>query len=248
MILLVPPSLGQASTARALNGSGSFDVALSGPREQVRQALASTLHEPREVLEKYFAARGDLLERAVDAHRALVDFAAPTTAAWRRFNGVVWTHLNPATLSSPQRSRLLVPSAFYGMISANDPISEYRLSFSTSLRPLGPLSTFWRHSLREIFDVAFSGRTVVDLLPGEHSLALDFAAIAKVARVKRVHFVSFDGQRSMGHDAKAAKGRVARTLIEGGWTALKDFEWLGWSARVRGDIAEVRAPKVRIAP
>ncbi len=248
MVLFVPPSLGQGSSARALNTVGSFDGDLAGPREIVRQSLSTLLSAPRAHLEKQFAARGELLDRAVAANRAVVEQTAPRTAAWRRFDGVVWTHLEPATLTSSQRSRLLIPSALYGVVRASDPVCEYRLGFTSSLAPIGTLSSFWRSELRATLQSSLAGCTVVDLLPNEHALAIDFGAFADVARMRRVQFISFDGERSVGHDAKAAKGRVARTLIQGGWSALRDFEWRGWRAEVRGDIARVRAPVLRIAP
>jgi cytoplasmic iron level regulating protein YaaA (DUF328/UPF0246 family) len=246
MFLLVPPSLGQAPVARALNGAGTFDASLHDAREEVRQALADSLSQPREKLERLYGARGELLERSLLANRELVDGTAATTAAWRRFSGVVWTHLEPQSLNTAQRARLLVPSAYYGIVNANDPIGEYRLGFANSLVPLGNLATFWRRHLRQPLCELLGNNTVVNLLPGEHELAIDFSALSDVARVKRVHFVAFDGDRSMGHDAKAAKGHVARALLRGGWSALKEFEWNGWNAQVRGDTAEVRAPKVRV--
>jgi len=60
---------------------------------------------------------------------------------------------------------------------------------------------------------AVEGRVVVDLLPQEHAAALDLAVVAEGAHeLVRVRFVERSGKVA-GHDAKAAKGLLARHLL-----------------------------------
>lgn len=186
--------------------------------------------------------RGELLERAVDATRALVRGEAPVLPAWRRYTGVVWAALDPITLAPAARRRVLVPSGVYGLTSAADPVADYRLRLLVALGGLGRLSAFWRPEVTGALCRRAGGRTVVDLLPSEHADAVDYARLAGAARVVRVRFVSADGARAVGHAAKVAKGRLARAVLEGGTDAVDGFVADGWRASTKGDVVTMTAP------
>jgi cytoplasmic iron level regulating protein YaaA (DUF328/UPF0246 family) len=83
---------------------------------------------------------------------------------------------------------------------------------------------------------------VVDLLPAEHAHAVDLAALAEVSRVVRVRFVAADGSRAVGHEAKSAKGRLARALLDEGLDGATRFTSEGWRATVADDLVTVAAP------
>ena len=87
-----------------------------------------------------------------------------------------------------------------------------------------------------------AGRTVVDLLPAEHAHALDLVALARIGRVVRVRFVAADGARAVGHEAKSAKGRLARAVLDDGLDGVRGFTFDGWRATVDGDVVTVAAP------
>ena len=86
------------------------------------------------------------------------------------------------------------------------------------------------------------GRVVVDLLPAEHAAAIDYATLAGSCRVVRVRFVSADGRNAVGHEAKTAKGRLARMLLDEGLAAVPEFRFEGWRAEAVGDLVTVAAP------
>ncbi len=245
LVLLVPPSLGQSANGPRLHSVGSFDDDLDAARQQVRAALLRSLRAPRALKEKLFAARGELLSEALAANLSAAKGESSPTAAWRRFNGVVWTHLDPQTLTHAQRSRLIVPSALYGVVRASDPVLAYRLGFDANLAPIGKLSTFWRPRVSAVLARAVEGATIVDLLPNEHASAIDYSALSVLSTVHRIRFVTHDDARSVGHDAKAVKGRVARHVLLHGWSSLDEFEAWGWRGAIVGNDAVIRAPRFR---
>jgi len=169
-----------------------------------------------------------LADRALLATRAYLDGSSPLLEAWRRYEGVVWRHLEPATLGAEERSRLLVPSALYGLTDANDAIADYRLKMSVRLKSLGVLAGYWKTSLSEAVAAHVGSSTLVDLLPDEHAGAFDFAALGETTTLVRVSFVDRHRARAVGHAAKAVKGVVARRIVREGLANFEDFAWEGW--------------------
>jgi cytoplasmic iron level regulating protein YaaA (DUF328/UPF0246 family) len=156
---------------------------------------------------------GAALERSIEANRHVV--GAPTLPAWQRYTGVVWDHLDPATLRGASRKQarrsVLVVSAIAGLSAFDDPLPDHRLKLSVRLDPLGKLSRWWRDRVTETLAETLAGRLVVDLLPQEHAAA--WRPDTGTMDLRRVRFVGADG-RAQGHAAKAAKGLLARALVE----------------------------------
>jgi cytoplasmic iron level regulating protein YaaA (DUF328/UPF0246 family) len=228
LVVLLPPSQGKATGGRRSNASGVFGEALAEPRQQVRRAIEAFLtRATTRELEITLGARGPLLERSVFAMRSVASESAPKFAAWRRYQGVVWTHLDPESLAPEQRRRILVPSGVYGLISAEDPIADYRLKMNASIAPLGVIAKFWRPKLATLLSQR-PVTTFLDLLPQEHAASVDFEELGTRHRVIRVRFVERDEQRAIGHDAKAVKGVVARHALTDGVDSLDGLEWQGW--------------------
>jgi uncharacterized protein len=225
---------------------GLFDDQLSASRQRVREALQDRVAaaSPKE-LEVLLNARGALLGAALDSTRRLGEGPARTTPAWRRYQGVVWSHLDAQTLSASLRQRLLIPSGLYGLVCGDDPIEDYRLAMGASLAPLGPLARFWRDELTELLGAYQPRAPLVNLLPAEHAISLDFAALSKRRRVITVRFLSPDGERAVGHDAKAVKGVLARRILLDGVNSLDGAAWNGWSVRHEGNEVAVYAPLER---
>jgi cytoplasmic iron level regulating protein YaaA (DUF328/UPF0246 family) len=165
--------------------------------------------------------------------------------AWRRYQGVVWSHLDAGTLSPALRRRLLIPSGLYGLVSGEDPIEEYRLAMGASVTPLGPLARFWRPELTELLSEYRPREALVNLLPSEHAASVDFAALSMRRRVITVRFLSPDGERAVGHDAKAVKGVLARQTLLDGVSSLEGMVWNGWRVRHQEDEVLVYAPVQR---
>lgn len=236
MIVLLPPSEGKAEGGRRgwRPDDGAF-AGLADRRVAVAEAVVANLDDRR----RLFGTEGPLADRAADAARAVATGTAPVLPAWRRFTGVVWDHLDPATLPPAVRRRILVPSASLGLSRGDDPVPDFRLKLSVSLPGLGRLDRWWRAPLTEA--VARTRGPIVDLLPHEHAAALDLGALRR-DRVVRVDFVTADGRGAAGHAAKAVKGVLARAVLLDGLGALEGFQWEGWRAcRGEGGFV-VRAP------
>jgi uncharacterized protein len=93
-------------------------------------------------------------------------------------------------------------------------VPEYRLKMGASLAPLGRLASWWRPRLSPVLNRRLARADVVDLLPQEHAAAWE-PAPRRYASLHRVRFRDAAGVVA-GHDAKAAKGLLARHLLTSG--------------------------------
>ena len=212
LAILLPPSEGKAEGGHAPRwkaGSGSFGSALRRPRAEVVSALLAAKGGDAKLL----GVSGKHLARAQEANRELD--GAPTLPACERYTGVVWGHLSPDTLSAKARARavdsVVVVSGLLGLVGFDDPVPDYRVKMGASLKPMGKLSTWWRDPLSTTLNDWADGRVVIDLLPNEHRAAWTPSDSMREHVV--VSFVEKSGKVA-GHDAKAAKGLLARHLLE----------------------------------
>ena len=212
LAILLPPSEGKAEggrTPRWKAGSGTFGSALRRPRAEVVAALLAAKGGDAKLL----GVSGQHLARAQESNRELD--GAPTVPACERYTGVVWGHLSPDTLSAKARTRavesVVVVSGLLGLVGFDDPVPDYRVKMGASLKPMGKLSTWWRDPLSTTLNDWADGRVVIDLLPNEHRAA--WAPSDSMREHVVVSFVEKSGKVA-GHDAKAAKGLLARHLLE----------------------------------
>jgi len=207
LLLLLPPSEGkrEGGDGPAWDpADGAFGTALG--RRRIR--VVSALRKARGGNAALLGVGGPTLERARAVNRSLR--GAPTMPAWQRYSGVVWDHLGPATLAD--RSPIVVVSGLHGLVGAEDPLPDYRLKMSANVAPLGKLSTWWRPAVSAELAARAKGRFVVDLLPQEHRAAYVAPADAEGVAVSFVE--KGGGGRAVGHMAKAAKGYLARHVVE----------------------------------
>ncbi len=242
LLVLLPPSEAKTPGGTMRAGVGAFDEALGDDRRRVIDALIQTLNESttrrHEIL---LNARGALLERAMAATRHLADDRVPRLAAWQRYSGVVWSHLAPASLAPSLRRRVLIPSSLYGITTAEDRIADFRLKMNVGVATLGTMATYWRPRVTPALAAHARRSTIVNLLPLEHESAIDMDELTRTRRVVRVQFIEGVGG---GHDAKAVKGVLARTLLHEGLEGLSNFEWQGWrSVPVNGEFQMVSPPQ-----
>jgi uncharacterized protein len=246
ILVLVPPSEAKTPGGSARTKIGPFDEALAHDRQRVIEALIDALDSSdlgrREIM---LNARGPLLDRALESTRQLADSRVPRLAAWQRYSGVVWSHLGPATLEASHRRRVLIPSSLYGITTAEDRIADFRLKMNIGVPPLGTMSTFWRTKVTPALAAHAKRSTIVNLLPLEHEAAINLSELARVRRVIRVQFIDGVGGTTVGHDAKAVKGILARTLLVEGLEALSTFEWQGWRSVPVGDVFQIVSPPQR---
>ena len=213
-VVLLPPSEGKAEGGVAKvawkPSSGTFGRQLGAHRDEIARRLAQIKGGDAKLL----GVKGEHLVRATTANRSLR--GAPTLPAWQRYTGVVWDHLDIATLTAPQRTRALnsivVVSGLLGLVRASDPIPDYRLKMGARLAPFGTLAKWWMPQLSAALETFAGSAVVVDLLPQEHRGALD-RSLFESSRWLRVSLNERSGAAG-GHDAKAAKGRLARHLIQ----------------------------------
>jgi cytoplasmic iron level regulating protein YaaA (DUF328/UPF0246 family) len=211
---MLPPSEGKAEAGTAktkyVSGSGAFGPSLGQYRTEIARTLAAQSGGDAKLL----GVKGDLLARAQLANRTLI--GAPTLSAWQRYTGVVWDHLAPSTMTATVRRRasesVLVISGLLGLVGFDDPVPDYKLKIGASLPTVGKLATWWREPLSKALNARLAGHHVIDLLPNEHRAAWTPTPDA-YASLRSVTFVEKSGKVA-GHDAKAAKGLLARHLLE----------------------------------
>lgn len=211
LVLLLPPSEGKAPGGGEPGwdpASGRFGADLHPARRAVARALARAGGGDAKLL----GVKGEALDRARTANRRLI--GAPCLPAVDRFTGVVWDHFDVRGLPVAARERamasVLVISALGGVVALDDPLPDHRLKLSVSLPPLGRVATFWRPTLSALLAEQLAGSLVIDLLPGEHAAA--WTPDPDRCTHLRVRLIGRDGQTA-GHFAKAAKGRLARSLV-----------------------------------
>lgn len=216
-MLLLPPSEGKAEEGSRRRApwtpeAGSFGARLGDRRAAVVDALRTV----RGGDEKLLGVRGEHLLRAQSANSSLI--GAATLPAWRRYTGVVWDHLDPATLTPAAHKQIVVVSGLLGLARGDDPVPDYRLKMGANLRPLGKLSTWWRDALTVELECIVRRRFVVDLLPQEHRAALVLDGFDGVS----LTLVDPTGKPG-GHFAKAAKGALARAILTDGIGVLESW-------------------------
>ena len=211
-VILLPPTEGKAVGGQTDSpwkpDSGSFGTSLGAHRSE----LMAHLKKSKGGDQKLLGVSGAHLTRAQDANMHLMN--APSLPAWQRYTGVVWDHLDLPSLSSAQRNsivkRIYVPSGLAGLVRADDPLPDYRLKMGARLAPFGTLSKWWRDDITDALVKALKGRIVLDLLPNEHRGAIDWELLPTALRVD---LVAHSGGIVGGHNAKAAKGLLARHLF-----------------------------------
>lgn len=176
-------------------------------------------------------------ELALDAFAICQGFdpGAPAAPALLAYHGLAYQHLDASTLSPGEvaaaQGRLRILSALYGVLRPLDGVCPYRLDFMAKLRPGGKnLYRWWGDKLyRALFS---AGEPVVNLCSGEYARAVE-PWLRPGDRFTTVRFL----QRRKGKlvtlptAAKAARGRMARWIIQNGPTRpeeLAAFRWGGW--------------------
>jgi cytoplasmic iron level regulating protein YaaA (DUF328/UPF0246 family) len=138
---------------------------------------------------------------------------SPTMPAITRYTGVLYDALDVGSLrgaaAARAGARLVVGSALFGLLRADDPVPAYRLSASSAL-PGGPtLAARWKPLLEPILAKIAADELVVDMRSGS------YAALGRLPGAVRVDVLAErpDGRRTVvSHFNKAHKGRLARIL------------------------------------
>lgn len=216
--ILLPPSEAKAPDGAGPTwkvASGRFGPQLSRARSHVVQALRDLGGGTAPIL----GVSGKHLERAKQVNENLI--GSPTLPAWQRYTGVVWDHLEPATLTEAAlgraRESVVIVSGLLGLVGFDDPIPDYKLKIgatldlptTTKVVARQKLAAYWQPRISPVLNEWLMGRTVIDLLPLEHRRAW---LPTSDLHVIRASFVDRKG-RTVGHDAKAAKGSYVRHVL-----------------------------------
>ena len=213
LIILLPPSEGKALSGatgtKFIESNGTFGKSLG----KQRTIVIAALRDARGGSPKLLGVSGAHLARAQQANLAVR--GAKTLPASQRYTGVVWDHLDlgslPLALKKFADQNIVIISGLLGLVAAGDPTPDYRLKIGASLTPIGKLSSWWRDELSRALNKYCAGAVVVSLLPQEHASA--FVADEKaISQFLHVDLATKSGKAG-GHDAKAAKGRLARHLL-----------------------------------
>ncbi|MGB3055382.1 MAG: YaaA family protein [Acidimicrobiales bacterium] len=177
---------------------------------------------------------------------AAVDPAGPTLAAIERYTGVLYRELDASTLRGQSRHRLdrdvLVVSGLWGLVAPTDPIPLYRLKMSARVDGIGKVAPWWRPDLSAALAERARGASVWDLLPIEHSAAVDWMT-PRPTRRTTVRFVDRRG-RVVSHWNKLLKGSLVRWLVKTGARQPEDLVSFDHPAGYRFDSeASVLTPR-----
>lgn len=196
MIVLLPPSEGKTPPAAGppLDLAALSFAELTPQRERLLRAV--TRLKGRRGLEALGLSPGQAGE--LERNAGLLE--APTAPAYEVYSGVLYDKLQ---LASVPRERVLIASALWGVLRADDPIPYYRLSMGAKLPRIPSLAAWWRPHLRRALP---DGGLFVDM----RSAA--YASAWKPPHLLPVRVFTAEG-KVVSHMAKATRGEVARRLL-----------------------------------
>ncbi|HWI21043.1 MAG TPA: peroxide stress protein YaaA [Baekduia sp.] len=208
MLILLPPSEGKTAPAHGpeLDLQALAFPELTALRERLLDNLArlSTRRTPTALKAlKISVGQVDEVQRNGSLR------SAATAPAHEVYTGVLYERLRLGEFSAEARAQVLIASALWGMVRADDLIPAYRLSIGAQLPRVGALAAYWRPALLKAVP---EQDLTVDLRSGGYAAAWTPRA-ATVVTVRG--FVEKNRRRSIvSHMVKATRGEVARILLE----------------------------------
>lgn len=217
-LILLPPSEGKAS-----GGDGppldldalSFEE-LNKTRAQLINSLAQLSGKPR-VAQKTLGVKGAALEIARTENSEVME--AATLPAIDRYTGVMYDAIDSTSLSETEKdvfgSNTIIMSGLFGLLRPFDLIPAYKLKMGAKLRKTKNCAAVWKPLVTKSLATTAEGGVIWDLLPNEHSAALDPSKVRCDVR----HTVKFleagpDGAlKTVSHWSKALKGALVRHLV-----------------------------------
>ena len=228
MLLVLPPS----ETKRDGGDAAPLDLAaLSFPElaPQRRAALAALRTVSRSVSGSLDAlSLGPTQRFEVDRNRALR--TSPGMPALERYTGVLYDGLEVESLSPAEREfasrHVVVHSALFGLVRADDPIPAYRLSHDSRLPGLS-LRKHWRDSITSA--LARHEGLVLDLRSESYA---SLGPAPDSATYIRVVSENAQGRRvALSHFNKKGKGEFTRAVIAAGFDHATVDDLVAWASR-----------------
>lgn len=138
----------------------------------------------------------------------------PTEPALHRYTGVLYAAFGVKGLTAAEyaraSSRVLICSALFGLLSAQDPVPYYKFSAGSRLAGLPTVSALWREPLTEV--LARLDAPVLDLRSGAYSAFAPLDAIAESITVRVVTMTRSGETKPVSHANKSIKGALARLV------------------------------------
>lgn len=229
MLLILPPSEtkrdGGAEGSRLDLSALSFP-ALTPQRSATVRALASLSRNER--LATAALSLGPTQRHELARNRELA--SSPVLPAIERYTGVLYDGLDATALSEGERrfaaSHLVIHSALFGLLGADDLVPAYRLSHNTRLPGLS-LGRHWRPGVSA--ELAAHDGLVIDAR-SEAYASLGPAPRRENSVYLRVVSVGEAGRRvALSHFNKKAKGLFARAVVAAGIRPESVDDLLGWA-------------------
>jgi cytoplasmic iron level regulating protein YaaA (DUF328/UPF0246 family) len=162
----------------------------------------------------------------IDRNRTLT--TSPVMPAIERYTGVLFDGLDAATLTPEQRAfaaqHVVIHSALFGLIGADDPIPAYRLSHNSRLPKLS-LRKHWREPISAVLGNV--GGIILDLRSESYAELGPAPADSWYVRV-----VSEDARGrlvALSHFNKKSKGEFTRAVIQAGLDHDSVESLLAWA-------------------
>ncbi|EGD55707.1 peroxide stress protein YaaA [Gordonia neofelifaecis] len=210
MLVILPPSETKSDGGKA--APLDLDSLVLPELTPVRRKLADAIVELAADLDASRAALGLGASAVAEVERNADLWESPTRTAITRYTGVLYDALDYPGMTRAAKTkagdRLMIGSALFGVVGAEDLIPAYRLSGGSKLPGLGTLGALWKPVLSPALDAIDD--FVVDLRSGVYQKLgpVDGAVTATVV----TEFP--DGSRKVvSHFNKHYKGLMARELV-----------------------------------
>ena len=209
MFILLPPSEGKSP----LPGKSAFaptSPALVADTEGVLAHLRGM--KPADRARFYGIKDTGKVEEA--CLRTLHALDSPGIVALERYTGVVYAHIDYASLThkAAARKHLLIVSALFGLVPGGALIPDYKLSMNPWL------ARYWKDINANRLQALAKGKPVLNLLSQSYRKAVDYPGLITV------DFRVQGGKKAAGHFGKAIKGRFVRWILENGIKDAGDFD------------------------
>ena len=169
----------------------------------------------------------------VDRNRAVRH--SPVMAAMDRYTGVLYEALDAESLAAGARDfaarHVIIHSALFGLLRANDPIPAYRLSHDSRL-PAHPLGRSWRGPVTAELGTLVQNHAEPELildLRSESYVALGTAP-EKALFLRVVTDADGGTRRALNHFNKKGKGELLRAILLAGVDHPDADSLLRWAA------------------
>lgn len=210
MRVILPPS--ETKSDGGESAPLDLDALMLPELNPVRRKLADAIVELAADLDTSRAALGLSASAVAEVERNADLWESPTRAAITRYTGVLYDALDYPGMTRATKTkagdRLMIGSALFGVLGAEDRIPAYRLSGGSKLPGFGTLGSLWRPVLSPALDALDD--FVVDLRSGVYQKTGPVAGAVTATVVTE----AADGSRKVvSHFNKHYKGLMARELV-----------------------------------